>query len=41
MAAVGPKEKTPRVEGGEGLRAEDRADIELDGPGMPDFINSA
>ena len=41
MAAVGPKGKTPRVEGGEGLEAEDHADIKLDGTGMSDFINSA
>ena len=33
--------ETPRVEGGEGLEGEERADLKLDGPGMSDFINSA
>ena len=33
--------ETPRVEGGEGLEAGERADLKLYGPGMSDFINSA
>ena len=33
--------ETLMVEGGEGLKAADRADLELEGPGISDLINSA
>ena len=41
VAAVGPKEKTPRVERGEGLEAMERAGNKLEELGMFDFISSA
>ena len=33
--------ETFMVEGGEGLKAAERADLELEGPGMSDLISSA
>ena len=41
VAVVGPKEKTPRVERGEGLKAVKRAGNKLEELGIFDFINSA
>ena len=41
LVAEGPIEETLMVEGGEGLKAVERADFELEGPGMSDLISSA
>ena len=41
LAAEGPMGETFMVEGGEGLKAAERADLELEGPGMSYLISSA
>ena len=41
LAAEGPMGETFIVEGGEGLKAAERVDLELEGPRVSDLINSA
>ena len=41
LATEGPIGDTFIVEGGEGLKAAERVDLELEGPGVSDLINSA
>ena len=41
LAAEGPRGETFMVEGGEALKAAERADLELEGPGRSDLISSA
>ena len=41
LAAEGPMGETFMVEGGEGLKAAERDDPELEGPGISDLISSA
>ena len=41
LAAEGTMGETFMVEGGEGLKAAERADLELEGPGISDLISSA
>ena len=41
LAAEGPTGEIFKVEGGEGLKAAERIDLELEGPGISDLISSA
>ena len=41
LAAEGPMGETFIVEGGEGLKTAERANLELEGPGISDLISSA